>query len=114
MFNDLNKINKGFKKGFKSVYYAKVRCPVCKEVIYANALKCPYCTTDLTKGIYKSRTKWQGGAMRILLMFSILIGVIICLSGAPVVVGILAILVLYGAGNIVIQKIQSFRNYHNK
>jgi uncharacterized protein (DUF2225 family) len=46
MYKGLNTVGKGFEKSFNSVYHAKVRCPVCKEEIYANALMCPFCKTD--------------------------------------------------------------------
>jgi hypothetical protein len=85
MFEDFNKINSGFKKGFSSVYYAKVRCPVCKEEIFANALACPNCKTDFTKEPYNKRTTWQGGAMKIVLIISALVGISICLSDTPII-----------------------------
>lgn len=114
MFEDFNKINSGFKKGFSSVYYAKVRCPVCKEEIFANALACPNCKTDFTKEPYNKRTTWQSGAMKIVLIISALVGLSICLSDAPVILGIIVGLALYGGGYVIVQKIQSFKNYHHK
>jgi len=114
MFKGINTINKGFEKGFKSVYHAKVRCPVCKEEIFANALMCPYCKTNFTIPPYKTRLAWQKSALRIVLAISIIIGLSISLSEAPILLGIFVGLVLYGLGYVIIQKIQSFINYHNK
>jgi len=114
VFEEFNKINSGFKKGFNAVYYAKVRCPVCKEEIFANALTCPYCKTDFKNAQFKKRTNWQKGAMKIVLIISAIIGTSICLSDAPVILGILVGFALYGAGYFVVQKIQSFKNYHHK
>ena len=114
MFKGYNNINKGFEKGFKSVYHAKVRCPVCKEEIFANALMCPYCKTDFRSSPYKTRLAWQKTAFRIVLAVSILIGLVISLSEAPVLLGIFVGLVFYGLCYVIIQKIQSFINYHNK
>lgn len=105
--------NIGFKTGFNSVYYAKIHCPVCKEQIFANALICPNCQTDFTKNPYKTRTRWQTTGMKVVLVISIIVCVLICIS-APVVVGLLAGFGLYGAGYVLVQKIQSFRNYHHK
>lgn len=114
MFQNLNKVNNGFKKGFESVYYAKVHCPVCKEEIFANALICPFCKTDFTQPPYSKDKNWQKTATKVLLGFSGIIGLSICLSGTPIVLGIIVGFVLYGGGYIVIQKIQSFKNYHHK
>lgn len=114
MFKGYNTINKGFEKGFKSVYHAKVRCPVCKEEIYANALMCPNCKTDFKRAPYTTRLAWQKTALKIVLAFSILIVLAISLSEAPVILGIIVGLVFYGLGYVIIQKIQSFINYHNK
>jgi hypothetical protein len=114
MFKGYNTINKGFEKGFKSVYHAKVRCPVCKEEIFANALMCPFCKTDFKSAPYSTRIAWQKTALKIVLAFSILIALAISFSEAPVLVGIFVGLVFYGLGYVIIQKIQSFINYHNK
>ncbi|MEZ7953719.1 MAG: hypothetical protein QMB82_00950 [Bacteroidales bacterium] len=114
MFKGYNAINKGFEKGFKSVYHAKVRCPICKEEIFANALMCPYCKTDFSSPPYKRRLAWQKTALIIVLAISILIGLAISLSEAPVLLGIIVGLMLYGFGYATIQKIQSFINYHKK
>jgi hypothetical protein len=114
MFKGYNTINKGFEKGFKSVYHAKVLCPVCKEEIYANALMCPFCKTDFKSAPYSTRIAWQKTALKIVLAFSILIALAISFSEAPVLVGIFVGLVFYGLGYVIIQKIQSFINYHKK
>lgn len=113
MFKNFN-INKGLKTGFNSVYYAKVHCPICKEEIYANALTCPFCKTDFTKAPFNKQASWQDGAMKIILIIAAIIGILICISGAPILLGIITGLALYGLGYIVVQKIQSFRNYHHK
>ena len=114
MFKGITTVNRGFEKGFKSVYYAKVHCPVCKEEMYANALRCPNCKTDFTKPPFNKRIEWQNTAMKIVLVFSLIIGIAICFSEAPVVLGIIVGLSLYGLGNVAVQKIQSFKNYHHK
>jgi ribosomal protein L37AE/L43A len=114
MFKGLHTVSKGFEKSFNSVYHAKVRCPVCKEEIYANALMCPNCKTDFKRDPYTTRLAWQKTALKIVLAFSILIALAISLSEAPVLLGIIVGLVFYGLGYIIIQKIQSFINYHNK
>lgn len=114
MFKGLNTVNKGFEKGFKSVYHAKVHCPVCKEEMYANALMCPNCKTDFTNPPYNRRLEWQKTAIKIVLVISIMIGIAICLSEAPAILGIFVGLALYGFGYVIIQKIQSFKNYHHK
>ena len=114
MLKGLNTAGKGFEKGFNSVYHAKVRCPVCKEEIFANALKCPYCKTDFKSAPYRARIAWQKTALKIVLALSILIALAISLSEAPVLLGIIVGLVLYGLGYVIIQKIQSFINYHKK
>lgn len=114
MFSGFNKVSSGFKKGFSSLYYAKVHCPVCKEEIYANALVCPNCKSDFTQPPFNSRTSWQRGVMKIVLVISAVIGTSICFSDAPVILGILIGLALYGGGYVIVQKIQSFKNYHNK
>ncbi|MCB0537151.1 MAG: hypothetical protein KDE33_06440 [Bacteroidetes bacterium] len=101
-------------KGFGSVYYAKVHCPVCKEEIFANALACPKCKTDFTQPPYNKRTNWQNTAMKIVLVISAVIGTSICFSDAPVILGIIVGLALYGGGYVIVQKIQSFKNYHHK
>ncbi|MEI8270506.1 MAG: hypothetical protein WCG45_03990 [bacterium] len=103
-----------FNKGFNSVYYAKVHCPVCKEKIFANSLKCPNCLTDFTKPPYNKHTSWQSGAMKIVLIISAFIGIAICFSGAPILLGIFVGLALYGGGYVAVQKIQSFRNFNNR
>lgn len=114
MSEDFNKINQGIKNGLASVYFAKVRCPVCKERIFANALACPNCKTDFTKPPYDKRISWQTEAMKIILIISLIVGVSICLTDAPVFLGIFIGLALYGFGYIVVQKIQSFKNYHHR
>ncbi|MBK8807213.1 MAG: hypothetical protein IPO21_11440 [Bacteroidales bacterium] len=114
MFKGLNTVGKGFEKSFNSVYHAKVRCPVCKEEIYANALMCPNCKTDFKRAPYTTRLAWQKTALKIVLAFSILIALAISLSEAPVLLGIIVGLLFYGLGYVIIQKIQSFINYHNK
>jgi ribosomal protein L37AE/L43A len=114
MFKGLHTVSKGFEKSFNSVYHAKVRCPVCKEEIYANALMCPNCKTDFKRAPYTTRLAWQKKALKIVLAFSILIALAISLSEAPVLLGIIVGLVFYGLGYVIIQKIQSFINYHNK
>lgn len=114
MFKGLNTVSKGFEKSFNSVYHAKVSCPVCKEEIFAKALMCPYCKTDFSISPYKTRLAWQKMALRIVLVISILIGLAISLSEAPVLLGFIVGLVLYGLGYVIIQKIQSFINYHKK
>jgi len=106
--------NNGLRKGYNSVYHYKVHCPVCKEHIYANALTCPYCKTDFTKAPYNKRNNWQNRALKITLLISIFIGIIVCLLGVPVLLGILIGLILYGAGYNLIQRIQSFKNFHHK
>ena len=107
-------MNNSFKKGFSLVYHAKVHCPICKEEMYANALICPNCKTDFTKAPYNSRTNWQNGALRIILFISIIICLLICFSGVPIILGIILGFFLYGCGYILIQKIQNFKNYHHK
>ena len=114
MFKGLNTVGKGFEKSFNSVYHAKVRCPICKEEMYANALMCPNCKTDFKRAPYTTRLAWQKTALKIVLAFSILIALAISFSEAPVLVGIFIGLVFYGLGYLIIQKIQSFINYHNK
>jgi hypothetical protein len=114
MFKGLNTVNKGFQEGFKSVYYAKVHCPVCKEEIFANALMCPNCKTDFTMPPYNKRLDWQKTALKIVLVISIIIGLAISFSEAPVLLGIIVGLALYGLSYVIIQKVQSFINYHNK
>ena len=107
-------MNSGFNKGFNSVYYAKVHCPVCKETIFANALVCPNCKTDFTKPPYNKIKDWQSSAMKIVLIISAIIGIMICLSGAPILLGIIIGFGLYGGGYVVVQKIQSFKNFNNR
>lgn len=114
MFKGLKTVGKEFEKSFNSVYHTKVRCPVCKEEIYANALMCPFCKTDFKSAPYTTRIAWQKTTLKIVLAFSILIALAISLSEAPVLLGIIVGLVFYGLGYIIIQKIQSFINYHNK
>lgn len=114
MYKGLHTVSKGFEKSFNSVYHAKVRCPVCKEEIYANALMCPFCKTDFKSAPYTTRIAWQKTALKIVLAFSILIALAISFSEAPVLVGIFVGLLFYGLGYVIIQKIQSFINYHNK
>jgi len=114
MFKGLNTVNKGFEKGFKSVYYAKVHCPVCKEEVFANALMCPNCKTDFAMPPYNKRLDWQKTALKIVLVISIIIGLAISFSEAPVLLGIIVGLALYGLSYVIIQKVQSFINYHNK
>lgn len=114
MFKGLNTVGKGFEKSFNSVYHAKVRCPVCKEEIYANALMCPFCKTDFKSAPYTTRNAWQKTALGVVLVISIITGLSISLSEAPVLLGIIVGLVLYGVGYVIIQKIQSFMNYHKK
>lgn len=114
MFKGFSTVSKGFEKSFNSVYHAKVRCPVCKEEIFAKALMCPYCKTDFKSAPYTTRIAWQKTAIKIVLAFSILITLAISFSEAPVLVGILVGLVFYGLGYVIIQKIQSFINYHKK
>jgi hypothetical protein len=106
--------NKTFKKGFNAVYYAKVRCPVCKEEIYANALKCPYCKTDFKKHPHNKRIKWQNAAMKIVAVVAFTIGISICFLDVPIIIGVVVGLAVYGLGYMVVQKIQSFKNYHYK
>ena len=103
-----------FNKGFNLVYHAKVHCPVCKEEIYANALTCPNCKTNFSQAIYRNRTNWQSGAMKFVLIISFVVGLSICLSEAPIILGLIVGLALYGFGFVVVQKIQSFKNYHHK
>lgn len=102
------------KKGFNSVYYPKVHCPVCKEDIYANAMICPYCKTDFTQIRYSNRTNWQSGAMKIVLIISFFVALSICLSSVPIIIGLILGLAFYGLGYVAVQKIQSFKNYHQK
>ena len=103
-----------FHKGFNSVYYPRVHCPVCKEEIYSNALICPNCRTDFTQSHNSRRTDWQSGAMKIVLLISCIVALSICFTKAPVILGLIAGLALYGFGYAVVQKIQSFKNYHHK
>ena len=115
MFKGLNNASSGLKKGFDSVYHAKVRCPVCKEVIYANALVCPKCQTDFRKAPYNKIKSWQNIAMKIVLVLSLLIAISICFSGGiSIILGIIIGFFLYGLGYVIVQKIQNFKNYHQK
>src|SRR5215216_5747669 len=114
MLEDFNKLNQGFKKSFGSVYYAKVHCPVCKEKIFANALVCPSCSTDFRKPPYNKRLNWQSGAMKIVLVISALVGITIYSTDAPMILGIIIGLISYGFGYVIVQKIQSFKNYHHR
>jgi ribosomal protein L37AE/L43A len=114
MYQNLNKVINFYKKSLQSVYYAKVHCPVCKEEVFANALICPFCKTDFTQAPYSIVKNWQKTATKVLLVFSGIIIISICLSGTPIFLGILVGFVLYGGGYIVIQKIQSFKNYYHK
>jgi hypothetical protein len=114
MAKGFHNVGNGFKKGFDSVYYAKVSCPVCKEKIYANALMCPNCKTDFKKSPYNKMKTWQNTAMKIVLILALLISFSICLSGAPIIIGIIIGFALYGGGYVIVQKVQSFKNYHEK
>jgi len=114
MHEGVNSFSKGYKKSFQSLYYPKVHCPVCKEVIYAKALKCPNCKTDFTVLPYTNRISWQRYAMKVVLVISLLIGLAIAFSNAPLLLGVVIGLALYGLGYVIIQKIQSFINYNNK
>ena len=114
MSKKFNNVAKGFGVGFKSVYYARVHCPVCKEKIFANALMCPNCKTYFTKTPYDKRIQWQDAAMKIIFAISAAIGISICLSDLQILLGILIGFVSYGLGYIVVQKIQSFKNFHYK
>lgn len=114
MAKGFNSVNKGFKKGFQSVYYAKARCPACKEEIYANALVCPYCNTDFKKPPFNTRTKWQSIALKIFFIIALALGIGLSLGGVQIILAILLALATYSAGYIAVQKIQSFKNYHHK
>jgi len=103
-----------FKRGFNSVYFPRVHCPVCKEEIYANALVCPKCKTDFTQPPYYRRTNWQKIPMRIILIFAVLIAISISLSGVPIILGVIIGFVLYGIGYLILIKIQSWKNYFHK
>ena len=103
-----------FNKGFNLVYHSRVHCPVCKEEIYANALTCPKCKTDLTQSQYSNSKSWQSVAMKIIITISLIVGLLMCFGDAPIYLGLFAGLVLYGFGYVVVQKIQSFINYHHK
>ena len=106
--------NKAFKHGFNSIYYAKVHCPICKEEIYAKALKCPYCKTDFKSLPYNKRVMWQKRAMKIVLVIAVIFTIAICSFGIPIIIGIIVAFVIYGLGYIVVHKIQSFRNFFHK
>lgn len=114
IIDDFNKVNNGFQKGFNAVYYAKVRCPLCKEKIHANTLTCPYCKTNFKEAPYNKRTKWQSIAMKIAFLISTVIGVLICLNNAPILLGIVVGLALFGCSYVLIQKIQSVLNYFHR
>ena len=114
MFKGFNSINSGFKKGFDLVYHSKVHCPVCKEIIYANALMCPNCKTNFQKPPYNKTKEWQKIPLRITLFVSIFIGLAVCSSNAPVILGLIIGLIVYGIGYVLIHKIQSFKNYHKR
>jgi hypothetical protein len=102
---------KSFRKGFSSIYQVRIHCPVCKERIYANALKCPYCKTNFKTDPYRKRLRWQNSAMKIVLFISVIAGVSVCLSHTPIIIGILTGLIVYGLGYLIVQKIQSLRNF---
>lgn len=103
-----------FKSGFDAVYYARVHCPVCKERIYANAQVCPKCKTDLMVPNLQVGKKWQKEGLRIVLVFSIIIGLLICFTDAPLMLGIISGLLVYALGYAIVQKIQSVKNYFHK
>jgi hypothetical protein len=100
------------EKGFNSVYKTRVHCPICKEVIHANALICPHCLTDFSNPIQKKRTNWQVGAMRFITIISVFFGILISLNG-QIVIGIFVGFFIYGLGHLIVQKIQSLKNYYH-
>lgn len=114
MFRNLTKVNNGFIKGFESIYYAKVHCPLCKEEIFANALICPFCKTNFTQPPYNKDKNWQKLTTKVLLLCCGVIGLSLYLIGTPIVLAIIVGFVLYGGGFNLIQKIQSIKNYHRK
>ena len=102
--------SKSFKSAFNTVYNVKIKCPSCKEEIFAHAKKCPYCHVDLTSVNYVKSTKWQEKANIVLLVIVGLIVLSMIFSSVNIIVSIGLGIVLYGLGYFVVLKIQSFFN----
>ena len=107
-------MGKNFETGYNSGFFIKVRCPVCKEKIYANAMTCPFCKTDFRNIPYAKMTRWQNSAMIILIILSCIVAFSIYMNDGPIILGIIFGFLFFGLGYIIIQKIQSVKNYFHR
>lgn len=114
IFSGMDIVTRGFIKWFNAFYYVRVHCPLCKEKILAKASKCPYCKTNFRLGSYRKRLEWQYKAKIALFTLSLCVGFVIGLTGAGFLSTPFIIIGLYSIGFVVIQKIQSFKNFHYK
>lgn len=99
-----------FNSGFNTIYKVKIKCPSCKEEIFAHAQKCPFCHADLKSSEYAKATKWQEKAIIVLLVIVGIIVFTMILNSVNVILSIVIGLILCGLGYFFILKIQSFFN----
>ena len=103
-------MNSQFKSAFNAIYNARIKCPSCKEKIYAHAKKCPYCHFDLTSDEVIKGRMWQSKARKILMLYSVLVIILMLINKINVGICLLTGLVIYGFGCFIVLKMQSFIN----
>lgn len=99
-----------FKSAFNTIYKVRIKCPSCKEEIFAHAKKCPFCHADLKSAAYDKANKWQEKANIVLLVIVGIIVFTMIFNSVNIFASIVLGLILYGLGYFLILKIQSLFN----
>jgi len=100
-----------FRKGFRAVLFHKIYCYQCKRKILANALKCPYCLTDMMQAGYRNFSRWQKLFSRVMITSCLLLTIILFICNIPWIIAAVIALCVYGAGCYAADFIQSIRNF---
>ena len=99
-----------FSSVFNTIYSVRIKCPSCKEKIFAHAQKCPFCHADFKSAPYYEGNKWQEKARIVLLVIVGLIVFAMIFSSVNIFASIGIGVILYGIGYFIILKIQSILN----
>ena len=99
-----------FNSAFNTAYNVKIKCPSCKEYVYAHAKKCPYCHLDLLNYEKTNNNSWREKATFTLLLIVGLVVLIMILNSINIFLSIILGVITLGLGYFIVLKIQSFRN----
>lgn len=99
-----------FKSAFNAIYNVRIKCPSCKEKIFAHAQKCPFYHADFKSAAYNKANKWQEKAIIVLLVIVGLMIFTMIFSSINIFASICLGIILFGLGYFIIIKIQSFFN----